>query len=133
MILVSAWASMAQAEVRVLTEQIGTQRADWNKPAWEFKTIHRPSQSAVSRGARVTIVGKAEPSCLAPGALANGIMPQQTRLRRDFFAFANGTDGGLIVMDLGRATSVAEINSYSAHGPVGGTTWAEEFDGVRGP
>jgi hypothetical protein len=132
-ILGSTCASLALAEVRVETEQIGTQRADWNKPAWEFKTIHRPSQSAVSRGARITIVGKAEPSCLAPGALANGVMPQQTRLRRDFFAFANGTDGGLIVMDLGQVTPVSELNSYSAHGPVGGTTWAEEFDGVRGP
>jgi hypothetical protein len=132
-LLASACTSLALAEVRVATEQIGTQRADWNKPAWEFKTIHKPSTSAASRSARITIVGKAEPSCLAPGALANGVMPQQTRLRRDFFAFANGTNGGLIVMDLGQVTPVSEINSYSAHGPVGGTTWAEEFDGVRGP
>ncbi|MBN8461191.1 MAG: hypothetical protein J0M04_25485 [Verrucomicrobia bacterium] len=132
-ILASACASLAPAEVRFAVEQIGTQRADWNKPAWDFKTIHRPSQSAVSRGARITIVGKAAPSCLTPGALANGVMPQQTRLRRDFFTFTNGTDGGLIVMDLGKVTPVSEINSYSAHGPVGGTTWAEEFDGVRGP
>ena len=129
----AASVSCAFAAAEVKTEQIGTRREDWNQPAWDFKTIHRPSKSAASRNATVTIVGQAEPSCLAPSALANGVMPQQTRLRRDFFTFANGTDGGLIVMDLGKVIPIAEINSYSAHGPVGGTTWAEEFDGVRGP
>lgn len=132
-ILAIAFPFAASAAVTVQSEQIGTQRADWNAPAWDFKTIHKPSQSTASRSAAIAIVGQAEPSCLAPGALVNGVMPQQTRLRRDFFTFANGTDGGLIVMDLGRETPVAEIHSYSAHGPVGGTTWAEEFDGVRGP
>jgi hypothetical protein len=131
--LALAFPFAASAAVTVQTEQIGIQRADWNAPAWDFKIIGKPSQSAASRGAAITIVGRPEASCLAPGALANGVMPQQTRLRRDFFTFANGTDGGLIVMDLGKVIAVAEINSYSAHGPVGGTTWAEEFDGVRGP
>ena len=36
-------------------------------------------------------------------------------------------------MDLGKVIPVAMINSYSAHGPVGGTTWCDEFDGSRGP
>lgn len=128
-----ALASSAWAAVEVQVEQTGTGRGDWDKPAWAFKNVHQPSQSAASRQARISIVGQAEASCLNPAALDNGVMPRQTRLRRDFFAFANGTDGGTIVMDLGQAVPVAEVNSYSAHGPVGGTTWAVEFDGVRGP
>jgi alpha-mannosidase len=123
----------ALATVTVQTEQIGMRRDDWNAPAWAFKNIHAPSRSAASRAAKIRIIGRAESSCLSPDGLHNGVMPQQTRQRRDFFAFANGADGGLIVMDLGRVIPVAEVNSYSAHGPVGGTTWATEFDGARGP
>ena len=122
------------AETQVTFEQIGTGRGDWDKPAWEFKNIHRPSKSDAALGATVTIAeSRAQASCLAPNSLHNGVMPQQTRLRRDFFTFENGSAGGLIVMDLGKVIPVAEINSYSAHGPVGGTTWGEEFDGARGP
>ncbi|MCP5537523.1 MAG: hypothetical protein H7A51_14980 [Akkermansiaceae bacterium] len=121
----------AATEVKV--EHIGKTRDDWNRPAWDFQTIHRPSKSAASHGALVKTVGMSDYSCLPATALTNGVMPQQTRQRRDFFTFANGTDGGVIAMDLGKVMPIAEVNSYSAHGPVGGTTWASEFNGVRGP
>lgn len=129
----TAIAFTASATVLVQTEQIGTRREDWNAPAWEFTNIHRPSRSAASVQAKINIIGRAQSSCLSPRSLSNGVMPQQTRQRRDFFAFADGTEGGLIVMDLGKVIPIAEVNSYSAHGPVGGTTWGVEFDGVRGP
>jgi hypothetical protein len=132
-LLVGGSVSLAMAEVRVEVEQTGTRREDWDQPAWAFQRVQPPSRTTASHRARISIHGRAEASCMAPQALVNGVMPQQTRLRRDFFAFANGTDGGLIVMDLGQVVPVAAVHSYSAHGPVGGTTWTEEFDGARGP
>ena len=122
------------AATEVTSEQIGSSRDDWNKPAWEFKSIHRPSLSDAAAGAKITVAsGQPQASCLPAAALNNGVMPQQTRLRRDFFTFENGSDGGVLVIDLGKAVPVVEINSFSAHGPVGGTTWCTEFDGARGP
>lgn len=102
---------------------------------WEFTRIIRPSKSDAAQNARITFNGnKPISSCLSPDGLHNGIMPQECRLLRDFFCFTDdNADGGKIVMDLGRVISVAMVNSYSAHGPVGGTTWCEEFGGERGP
>ena len=130
------WCSVAHvfAETKVTIERIGSARGDWRKPAWDFQTIHRPSKSDAALASKITIAGsRAQASCLAPDSMHNGVMPRETRLRRDFFVFENGSAGGLIVMDLGKVITVAEVNSYSAHGPVGGTTWTEEFDGARGP
>lgn len=101
---------------------------------WEFGTIMRPSKSDAASNSTITITGNKQlSSCLPPAALNNGVLPQETRLLRDFFCFMDNTDGGKIVMDLGKVIPVAMVNTYSAHGPVIGTTWCEEFDGARGP
>ena len=116
-----------KSQVVVVKEQISK--------GWNFNTIMPPSRNDAAVSSRITIVGNRPiASCLSPNGLHNGIMPQENRLLRDFFCFTNeNVTGGKIVMDLGKVIPVAMINSYSAHGPVGGTTWCNEFDGSRGP
>jgi len=114
------------AQVEVITEH--------GKNMWNFSSILRPSQSDAALHSKITVVGnKPLASCLSLDGMHNGVLPQENRLLRDFFCFENNSNGGKIVMDLGKEIPVAMINSYSAHGPVGGTTWCSEFDGSRGP
>jgi len=114
------------AQVEVINEH--------GKNMWNFSSILRPSQSDAALHSKITVVGnKPLASCLSLDGMHNGVLPQENRLLRDFFCFENNSSGGKIVMDLGKEIPVAMINSYSAHGPVGGTTWCSEFDGSRGP
>ncbi|MGL5563391.1 MAG: hypothetical protein ACRDCN_12340, partial [Tannerellaceae bacterium] len=118
---------IAQNRVIVKSEHI--------RSGWNFTQIDRPSRSDIAKNATIKLYGN-EPiaSCLSTEGLHNGVLPQECRLLRDFFCFTNANaDGGQIVMDLGVIIPIAQVNSYSAHGPVGGTTWCEEFDGSRAP
>lgn len=105
------------------------------KKDWKFSSIMRPSQSDAGANAIIKVVGnKPIASCVSLKGLTNGVMPRECRLLRDFFCFTNENSlGGKLIFDLKQNTPVSMINSYSAHGPVGGTTWCEEFDGSRGP
>jgi hypothetical protein len=102
---------------------------------WKFNNIIAPSRSDAAQHSTIIINGnKPIASCLSPDGLHIGVLPQKNRLLRDFFCFTNeNAEGGMIAMDLGKVIPVAMVNSYSAHGPVGGTTWCNEFDGSRGP
>ncbi len=102
---------------------------------WKFSEIVSPSKTDAAFHSTIKIIGnKPLASCLAPNGLHVGVLPQENRLLRDFFCLTNeNAIGGKIVMDLGQLVPVAMVNSYSAHGPVGGTTWCNEFDGSRGP
>ena len=126
-IIIALSALQLKSQVVVVKEQISK--------GWNFSTIMRPSRNDAAINSKITIVGN-QPiaSCLSPNGLHNGVMPQENRLLRDFFCFTNeNVNGGKIVIDLGKVIPVTMINSYSAHGPVGGTTWCNEFDGSRGP
>lgn len=125
-VVIFQFSSPAFSQVTVLKEHI--------KKGWNFTSILRPSQSDAALHSKITVVGnKPLASCLSPDGLHNGVLPQENRLLRDFFCLTNTAKDGKIVMDLGKVIPVAMINSYSAHGPVGGTTWSNEFDGSRGP
>lgn len=102
---------------------------------WEFSKITRPSQSDAGLHSAIYIIeNKPLASCLSPDGMHIGVLPQENRLLRDFFCFTNdNAAGGKIAMDLGKVIPVIMVNSYSAHGPVEGTTWCNEFDGSRGP
>lgn len=108
--------SSAFAKATVKTEQLNP--AD---PAWNFKTLPHPSRSDVARDSRISIVGnRAEEACLSPDGLHNGVLPWQGKQTRDFFAFSNfNTNGGRIVMDLGKVQPVAAVAAYSWQGRYG--------------
>jgi len=126
LLILSLYSSLAYSQVTVIREHI--------KNGWNFTSILPPSLSDAALYSKITVIGnKPLSSCLSLDGMHNGVLPQENRLLRDFFCFSNTAKGGKIVMDLGKVIPVAMINSYSAHGPVGGTTWCNEFDGSRGP
>lgn len=102
---------------------------------WDFKEVMRPSKNDAAIHSKIYIKENSPiSSCLSLDGLHNGVLPQECRLLRDFFCFTNdNASGGKIAMDLGKIMPISMINSYSAHGPVGGTTWCNEFEGERGP
>ena len=115
-------ASVACAAVSVRTEHLDNDRA------WAFKQILRPSRSDAASTAQITVTAnRPASSCLSPGALHNGVLPQQGKQLRDFFCFANeNAEDGQFLLDLGSVLPVAMVGSYSWQG----TTW---FDGSRAP
>lgn len=100
---------------------------------WNFSEIMRPARNDAARHSSIAISGEQMFSSLSPNGLHIGVLPQENRLLRDFFCFGNQSKGGKIIMQLDSLTPVVMVNTYSAHGPVGGTTWCNEFDGSRGP
>lgn len=118
-----AMGSTAFAEVTVKTEQLNP--AD---PAWNFKTIPRPSKSDIAAGAKVMAVGNQfEPAAGDGAVLVNGVLPNDSLDLSEEALLSNAnTNGGSIVIDLGRAQPVAAVATYSWH------EWDVD-DGSRGP
>jgi hypothetical protein len=86
----------------------------WKRDNWNFSKLARPSKSAASANAKITILGRAATACMSPDALHNGVLPRGEMELRDFFAFSPDSAGGVILMDLGKTQPVAAVNSYSA-------------------
>ena len=102
----------ASAAVTVQVERLNP--AD---PNWNFKTIPRPSKSDAANGAKVEFVGnEIAKEGSGPEALTDGILPKRANQAKGFTFFTNENgDPGLMLMDLGRAISVAQIDIYSWH------------------
>ena len=90
--------------------------------SWKFPSIPSPSKSDAALHSRITLAGnEPELSCLSPDGLHNGVLPWQGKQTRDFFAFSNfNTNGGKIVMDLGKVQPVAAVATYS---------WQDKYKG----
>jgi len=107
-----ALASATFAEVIVQIEQLNP--AD---PAWNFKTIPRPSKSDIAAGAKVTMVSnQLEPAGAEASVLVNGILPSDSLDLSEEALLSNAnSDDGKVVIDLGRVQPVAAVASYSWH------------------
>jgi hypothetical protein len=83
---------------------------------FKFKSVPSPSRSDAAANARLMIVdGEADPNSLGVSALTDGMLPaSDDQPRRNFFVTA-GSGGARVLMDLGRAIDIAQINSYSWH------------------
>ncbi len=116
-------AATALAGVSVKTEQL--RPAD---PAWNFKTIPRPSKSDLAAGANVTLAGNVfDPDGADGSALVNGVLPTDSLdLSEEALLNNRNADGGNLVIDLGRVQRVAVVASYSWH------EWDVD-QGSRGP
>ncbi len=115
--------SPAFAVVTVKTEQLNP--AD---PAWNFKTMPRPSKSDLAAQAAVTIAGNQfDPAGADGSALVNGVLPASSLDLPEEVLLSNANaDGGNLVIDLGRVQPVAAVASYSWH------EWDVD-QGARGP
>ncbi len=114
---------IATAEVTVRTEQLNP--AD---PAWAFKTLPRPSRTDAAHGARVALAGNTlEPAGADAAVLVNGRLPGDSLDLSEEALLSNlNTDGGSLVLDLGRVRQVAAVATYSWH------EWDVD-QGARGP
>lgn len=104
--------SVVLAEITLKTEQLNP--AD---PAWNFKTIPKPSKSDIAAGAKVTMAGNQfEPAGAEGSVLVNGVLPDDSLdlSEEALLSNANG-NGGNLVIDLGRVQPVAAVASYSWH------------------
>ncbi len=103
----------AQAEVKVAVE---CNRGDDATPQFKFKQVPSPVDKDAARDAKFTIVdGTADGNGADVSVTHDGKLPtEEDQPDRNFF-FNQGEDGGRLQIDLGKATWVRQVNTYSWH------------------
>lgn len=101
--------------------------------AFRFAKVPAPARNDAAAEARFSIVrGGRDRNGAGPSALHDGLVPDAPDAPRDNFFFQPGDDGRLLV-DLGRAVSIREVNTYSWHpysrGPQVYTLYAADTNG----
>lgn len=87
---------------------------------FRFKTVPPPRQSAAI-GATFTILDGAKDSfSSSPDALHDGKVPDSADQPESAFFFQNGSDGGRLLVDLGKVIPIREVDTYSWHPDVRG-------------
>jgi hypothetical protein len=85
-------------------------------PAFRFKHVPSPAKDNAAAGAKVElVVGRADGNSAAPAVLTDGVLPAESDQPEANFFFADGTDGGRFLIDLGRLVEIAQVNTYSWH------------------
>jgi len=113
-----ASARWTTAEVRVVTEQ---NTGDSTGAPFRFAKVPAPVENDAAAEATVTVVdGKPDGNSGALSVLTDGKLPADEDQPRANFFFAAGTDGGRLLLDLGRETRIARIGTYSWHGDTRG-------------
>jgi hypothetical protein len=132
-IIFSMFTLAANAQVKIIMDH--NTGASIN-PEFKFKSVPPPARNDAATNARVMIVdGEADPNSAGVNALVDGVLPaSDDQPRRNFF-IAPGSGGARILIDLGRAIEVAQINSYSWHpnerAPQVYRVWASDGTGVN--
>jgi hypothetical protein len=103
----------AQAEVKVVFE---TKDNDEANADFRFKAVHSPSSSATGTEAKFSIVdGEMDPNSGGLSTLHDGKVPDKEDQPGQAFFFRAGSDGGRILIDLGRITDIKRVATYSWH------------------
>ncbi|MGH7968535.1 MAG: basic secretory protein-like protein [Limisphaerales bacterium] len=85
-------------------------------PGFYFGDAPRPSTNDAGTVATFSILeGEAAPRSGGLDALHDGRLPSGADRPDQNFFFANGTDGGLVRIDLGQRLPVQAVNTYSCH------------------
>jgi len=85
-------------------------------PAFKFKRVPSPAKDDAGATAKVSVVvGQRDPAGAGLQALTDGRLPGSEDDPANNFFFNADTDGGRILMDLGSAIEIAEVNTYSWH------------------
>jgi hypothetical protein len=134
-ILLVALASPTWAEPEVTVE---INRGDKATAEFEFDKIPAPSQTDAGGAAKLkAIAGRRDGNGGELRALTDGKLPSDADEPGSNYFFAAGTEGGRLLVDLGEATAIQQLNSYSWHpesrGPqvyklYGENRRAKEFD-----
>ena len=85
-------------------------------PVFKFKHVPSPVKNDAASGAKVKlVVGQPDSNSAGLKALTDGILPTSENQPGANFFFADGSDGGRFLIDLGRVTEIAQVNTYSWH------------------
>lgn len=112
MVAILMFISSSHAEVRIASgRNDGAATAEF-----AFKGVPSPSQSDAATRARFTVVdGRADGNGGSVDKLHDGKMPTEADQPAENFFFRAGTDGGRLLVDLGRVTAIKQVNTYSWH------------------
>lgn len=108
-----AVAAAANADVKTTVERNQDEKAT---PAFKFKNVPSPAKDNLARKAKVKIVDGTNDD-LGGGLeqVNDGKLPSQEDEPESNFFFAQNTDGGRLVFDLGKAIEFKQVNTYSWH------------------
>lgn len=120
----------AETEVRTGTSAWGD--------GFQFDAVPLPANNDAATGARFTLVdGAADKAGGSTAALQDGRVPSDGDQPAKNFFFQAGSEGGRLLIDLGRLVSVKEVNTYSWHtgprGPQVYTLYASDGKGDEAP
>src|SRR5947207_9102353 len=111
--LMFGFAVVSSCQVKVTVDH--NIAADAN-PGFKFKNVPLPAKEDAGAKAKVSlVVGRSDPAGAGLRALTDGRLPGSEDDPANNFFFNADTDGGRILMDLGSAIEVAQVNTYSWH------------------
>jgi hypothetical protein len=110
-LLVSGTVSLA--EVKVIVER---NAGDTGTAAFKFKNVPVPARNDAATAAKFSLAdGQRDANGGALDKLHDGRLPSESDEPGENFFFGQNTDGGRIVVDLGNALEVKQVNTYSWH------------------
>ena len=111
--LLLASSLMLPAEVKI---QVGHHEPGGATADFAFPNVPRPRRSdAAAKAEFILVDGQRDSNGGDLGALHDGLLPTEDDEPGANFFFSAGTDGGRVLIDLGRAVAIKEVNSYSWH------------------
>jgi hypothetical protein len=116
----NAWmyvlAALAVVAVDARAEVAATVGRNAGGANFKFDNVPVPSKSDAAAKAKVTLVdGTRDRNGGDVTVLTDGLIPRVDDQPRANFFFAPGSDGGRILLDLGEAVDVKQVNTYSWH------------------
>ncbi len=110
-LLVSATASLA--EVKIVVEHNDNEHA---AAPFKFKTVPAPAKTNAATNAKFILAdGEQDENGGGLEKLHDGAVPTEEDQPAENFFFNAGTDGGRVVVDLGRSLELKQVNTYSWH------------------
>ena len=104
---------VSHAEIKIVADH---NRNEYATPDFKFKSLPSPSKSDAATKAKFTIVdGRRDRNGGNLDKLSDGRIPLEEDQPSENFFFNAGTDGGRLLVDMGRTIDIKQVNTYSWH------------------
>ena len=108
--------TLMAADVRILS---GHKPSGEASPGFKFEQIPLPAKNDAAAGAKWTLIsGRRDANGGEISVLSDGKLPSEEDEPQSNFFFNAGTDGGRLILDLGKTISIKQVNSYSWHSDI---------------
>jgi hypothetical protein len=112
-VFLSSLAITTQAQVKIAIDHNSNATAI---SAFKFKNVPSPAKDDLATKAKLLLlIGEIDPNGADLSALTDGALPTEEDQPAANFFFNAGTSGGRFRLDLGSATEVAQVDTYSWH------------------